>query len=199
LYRDYRHVVQFVEVMVRQGHPGPGVEAYRQFEQKQRDAARFVRDESIPWPVAIDDLGGSVHAAYGLLPDPIYLIGTDGRVAFYGYWTHVPTLRRAVALLLRQGAAAVIGDHRLPHPAAPLAAGWPAIARGLPQSAADLDRASVPGSAALLRVGYGLRDVVAPAALTSRPWSRPLMAVLGGVALALIARRWSGTAAIAAS
>jgi hypothetical protein len=194
LSHDYRHVVQFVDIVVRQGHPGPGVPVYRRLEQKRRDAARFVRDESIPWLVAIDDLEGSVHAAYGLLPDPTDLIGTDGRVAFYSYWTHVPTLRTAVAALLRRGGAAVLGEQRLPHPAAPLCAGWPAIARGLPQSGGDLDRAA-PGSTAMLRVGEAVGAVAGPAMLTSRPWSRPLLAAVGGaLLLASGVWRWSTTA-----
>jgi hypothetical protein len=172
-------------VLVRQAHPGPNAAPYRRPGDKYEDAARYVRDERLPWAVAIDDLDGTVHTAYGMLPDPTYIIGTDGRVAFYGYWTHVPTIRRALERVIAGAGRAVVGERRLPHPAAALAAGWPGIARGLPQSAEDLDRAAVPGSAALLRAGYAARGMLG-AFLTSRPWPRPFIyGVLSGMAVVL--------------
>lgn len=163
-------------MLVRQGHPGPDTPPYHRHDQKRFDALRFARDEALPWQVLIDDLDGRVHADYGLLPDPTYLIGTDGRVAFYSYWTHVPTLRAAIRRLLARGGEGVIGEQRLPHPLAPLADGWRAIERGLPQSAADLD-AVAPGSSAVLRAGRLAKPLLAPLALTSRRWSRPQLAM----------------------
>jgi len=177
-----------VDVVVRQGHPGPAVPAYRHAAQKRDDAIRFVREEDIPWDVVIDDVDGRVHAQYGLLPDPTYLIGTDGQVAFYSYWTHVPTLRDAIATLLARGGSGVVGEQRLPHPLAPLADGWRAIARGLPQSADDME-AAAPGSTLLLKAGSLAKPLLAPWALTSRHWSRPQVAaallVLGVAAVGL--------------
>jgi hypothetical protein len=196
-YRDYQQDVRFVEVLVRQAHPGPNAPPYRRPGDKYEDATRYVRDERIPWTLAIDDLDGSVHAAYGMLPDPTYIIGTDGRVAFYGYWTHVPTIRRALERVMAGAGRSVVGEQRLPHPAAALVAGWPGIARGLPQSAEDLDRAALPGSAALLRAGYAARRMLHDAFLTSRPWPRPfLYGVLSGVAVVLgvAARRRASSA-----
>lgn len=184
LHREFRDDVRFVEVLVRQSHPGPGVEPYHDLADKLRDGARYVRDEGLPWDVVVDDVPGTVHAAYGMLPDPTYLIGTDGRVAFYSYWTHVPTLRRALRTLLARGGRGVIGEQRWPHAAAPLVGGWPAIARGLPQSATDLDRASMPGASALLRAGYAARGALRPLALSSRGWARPALAMAGAVVVA---------------
>jgi hypothetical protein len=60
-------------------------------------------DGAIPWTVLVDDLYGTVHRDYGMLADPTYLVGTDGRVSFYNYWTHVPTLYRAIQSLLATG------------------------------------------------------------------------------------------------
>lgn len=188
MYADVGHAVRFVDVLVRQGHPGPTAPAYARPEQKRDDALRFVRDESIPWEVVIDGVDGSVHARYGLLPDPTYLIDCDGRVAFYSYWTHVPTLRRAVATLLACGGRGVVGEQRLPHPLAPLVDGWRAIERGLPQSADDMETVA-PGSTLVLKAGSLAKPLLAPWALASRPWSRPQLAaallVLGAAAVGL--------------
>lgn len=88
----------------------------------------------------------------------------------------------------------MIGEQRLPHPLAPLADGWRAIARGLPQSAHDLE-AVAPGSTLLLKAGNLAKPLVAPRALTSRHWSRPQLAgallVVGAAAVALSIARSS--------
>ncbi len=84
--------VQFVDVLIRQAHPGPDVPPYKSFNQKMYDAHRYKQDDGIPWTVLADDLQGTVHQVYGGLADPTYLIDADGRVAYYDMWTHAPTL-----------------------------------------------------------------------------------------------------------
>ena len=66
----------------------------------------------------IDDLAGTTHQTYGSLPDPVYVIDADGHVAFYGMWTHVPTLQQATEALLAQNGPGVpkAGDiDHVPH------------------------------------------------------------------------------------
>lgn len=171
LHADWGDRVQFVDILVRQGHPGPDVRPYRTFEEKMRDGERYKQDETIPWTVLVDDLDGTVHRQYGMIADPAYLIGTDGRAAFYNYWTHVPTLHRAIERLLERGGVGEIGEHRTPHMLAALTDGWRGLRRGLPQSFTDLETA-LPGSASGPWLGYQMRSVLAPVALTSHPWSR---------------------------
>jgi len=179
--------VRLVEVIVRQGHPGPEVPCYESFEQKLRDGYRYKELEAIPWTVLVDDLRGTVHQAYGSLADPTYLIDNDGRVAFYSVWTHVPTLFRAVgALLGREGLGVVLGGvDRRPHFGAALTNGWPALRRGLPQSAVDLET-SVPLSAVGSWLGYQLRPLLAPVTLRERPLPPMAKAALGAAAAAAI-------------
>ena len=50
--------MRFVDVLIRQAHPGPGVRPYRDFEQKLRDGQRYRQEEGTPWPVLVDDLEG---------------------------------------------------------------------------------------------------------------------------------------------
>lgn len=92
-----------MDVVIRQAHPGPDVPAYQNFEQKMQDAERYQREDGIAWTVLVDDLEGTTHQVYGGLADPTYLIGTDGRIAFYNMWTHAPTLHEALEELLKQG------------------------------------------------------------------------------------------------
>jgi hypothetical protein len=161
--------VHVVDVLIRQGHPGPGVPPYDTDAQKHRDAVRMQDDEALPWTVLVDDLEGSVHQSYGMLADPTYLIGTDGRVSFYNYWTHVPTLHRAIEALLARGGAGAVGSHRMVHPLATLTDGWRGLRRGLPQSFWDLETAA-PGTASGPWLGYQFRSLLGPVALVAEPW-----------------------------
>ncbi len=103
LHARWGHRVHFVDVLVRQAHPGPFEPAYASDEQKMADAERYQRSEQIPWPVVVDDVEGTVHRAYGGLANPSYLIGTDGRVSFYAPVTGAPRLHRALEELVNAG------------------------------------------------------------------------------------------------
>ncbi len=144
-----------------------------------------------------DDLEGSVHRRYGMLADPTYLIDADGRVSFYNAMTHAPTLHRAIAQLLRLGGVGVAasGYDRRPHILPVLAAGWPALRRGLPQSAVDLETA-MPTTSVLPYLGYQMRELLAPVALRGAPLPAAARIALGVgagmlAASALSARRRS--------
>ncbi len=169
---------------MRQAHPGPGVERHTSAAQKHRDAHAYVREHAIPWPVLVDELGGAVHRQYALLPDPSFLIGTDGRIAFIDYWTHAPTLHRAIEELIGMGGNGVVGESRTMRPLATLTDGWPAIRRGLPQSFIELETAG-PGFASSVWLGYQLRGVLAPLARRGTPLPVGQRIALGAAAVAL--------------
>lgn len=190
LYARWGDRVQFLDVIVRQAHPGPGVEAYHTLEQKVEDARRYAERESLPWPVSADDLRGTAHQVYGGMADPTYLIGADGRVSYYVQWSYMPALHEAIKQLLTQGGSGVVreginsGLHF--HPA--LTAGWPGLELGLPQSLIDMELAW-PGTAAGTWVGYQLRPLLSPLTQRARPLPRAVkvgMAV-GAVGLAALA------------
>lgn len=188
--------MEFVDVVTRQAHPGPDVRAYSAFEQKRAEAVLYKRDEQIPWSVVVDRLEGDVHQRYGALPDPTYIVDRDGRVAFYGTFTHAPTLHRAFAALRDQDWRGVVlgGYDRRPHLLAAIADGWPALRRGLPQSAIDLETAT-PGGSLLPFLGYQFRWLLRPLARRSTPLPRAarvglsLAAFAGATAIVATARR----------
>lgn len=188
LHRRWGETVHFVDVMVRQVHPGPAVPPHRSEAQKMADAEAYRRDEGIPWTVLVDDIEGSVHQAYGGLANPAYLIGTDGRVCFFAPTTGAPSLHRALHQLLGASGRGIVAGGRdvVPHLLATVTDGWAAIERGLPQSAAELSSA-LPGSVALLRVGARLRPVLAPLTLRPEPLSRLVrLALIAGAIGALV-------------
>lgn len=192
MHARWGDAVSFIDVVIRQAHPGPGVRAYHTSEQKLRDAERYRHDEGIPWPVLVDDLAGTVHQEYGGLAEPTYLIDVDGKVAFYNMWTHAPTLHRALEMLARQGGRGVVagGTDRTPHMLASMTDGWKGIRRGLPQSYLELELA-IPGLGASIWLGHQLRPLLAPLALRATPLPTPARVVLaaGAVVLAGLAVR----------
>ncbi len=196
LHQEWGDRVQFVDLLTRQAHPGPGVEAYSEITQKEIDAERYRDDEGIPWPIVVDDLIGRVHHVYGGMADPTYIIDADGRVAFYLHWTNAPTLHRALEALTTQGGRGVVlgGMDRIPHVGAAFTDGWKGLARGFPTSVIDMDTA-FPLSGTGTFLGHLLKPVLAPVTLKSRPWpSGVRIAAVSGLALlgiGLLARRRS--------
>jgi len=180
LHRLYGEQVRFLEVLVRQAHPGERHGAYRSNEQKRHDARSYQREEQIPWPVLIDELACTVQRAYGGLAAAVYLIDTRGSIAFCGTWGQAPALRYALDdLLARDGAGtpAGRGTDRRPHLFAAIVAGRGGPARGGRQALIDLEL-GFPGANILMIVGTVLRPLLAPLALRTTPILPKARAVL---------------------
>jgi hypothetical protein len=63
------------------------VGAHESFDAKLA-AARLLRDEvGIRRPILVDDLTGTAHLAYGLLPNMSWVIGRGGRILHKSDWT----------------------------------------------------------------------------------------------------------------
>lgn len=140
------------------------------------------------WPVLVDDLAGTTHQTYGNLPDPVYLIDAEGRVAFYGMWTHVPTLQQALEALLAQGGRGVPeagGIDHVPHLFASFVGGWRALRRGGVRAMVEYELGTPP-AATLTFLGYIAKPVLAPLALRATPLPGAARLALG-VAIAAVA------------
>ena len=184
LHRLYGEQVRFVEVLVRQAHPGERRGAYRSNEQKLHDARCYQREEQIPWPVLIDDLACTVQRAYGGLAAGVYLIDSHGNIAFCGTWGQAPALRHALDDLLARrggGTPAGRGTDRRPHLFPAIVAGRGGPARGGRQALIDLEL-GFPGANILMIIGSALRPLLAPLALRTTPIPpKARAALLGGV------------------
>lgn len=181
--------MQVVDVFIRQAHPGERRTAYQRDAQKVEEARQYQRDEALPWPVLVDDLAGTTHQTYGNMSDPVYLIDADGRVAFYGMWTHVPTLKQALDTLLADGGrSASRRDHidHMVHLFASFVNGWPALQRGGWQAVIDYD-IGTPGAATLTFLGHLAKPALAPLALRTTPLPRIVRYLLGGSAVVIVA------------
>ena len=187
LFARWSDQVYFVDVLVRQAHPGPDAPPYDTMDQKMADARRYQVEEGIPWVIVVDDVGGTIHRTYGGLADPTYLIDTDGRVSLYNTWTYAPVLHEAIRTLMDQGGRGVVdgGVDKMPYLLPALTVGWRGLQRGLPQSCLELEKAS-PGAATLTWLGYQLRPLLAPLTQRARPLSPAVKVGLGLGAAALL-------------
>ena len=99
--REYaEHGIASVFFYTREAHPGDTYPAHRSLEQKLAHARSFRDLFGIARPILVDDLAGTGHRAYGLLPNMVYVIGRGGRVLFRADWTDAATIRHALDYLV---------------------------------------------------------------------------------------------------
>ena len=94
MQQRYKDDIEFFVVYIQEAHPSDGwqmevnVDEEIVFEQPTTDgerehvaAACAVRLD-LKIPTLIDDMGNSTDIAYSALPDRLYLVGKDGRIAY---------------------------------------------------------------------------------------------------------------------
>lgn len=102
LHRRFGARVQFVMVNVREAHPGARLVQPESAEDKMAHA-RYLRDlHDLPFDVAVDDIDGALHRAFGAKPNAAYLIGPDGIILFRAHWANET---QALARALKRVAA----------------------------------------------------------------------------------------------
>lgn len=103
LHKEFGDRVGFVSVYVREAHPGENYAHHETDAQKMQYARDWVAQDGIAWTVVVDDLAGTIHRAYGRVPNPAYLIDGDGTVVFRALGTaQAGLLRRKILELLRR-------------------------------------------------------------------------------------------------
>lgn len=174
LFEDYSGRVDFVDIVVRQAHPGEKHGCYRSFAEKLADAQAYQREESIAWPVLVDDLEGTTQAAFGGTAASVYLIDSEGDVSFSGVWGQSPLLREAIDdLLARQGTGAPAGKgvDRLPHLGPAIVYGRRGPASGGRRALIDLEL-GFPGASLLMALGWAAGPALGPIVLRTRPLTK---------------------------
>ncbi len=96
LYHRYGDQVEFLVVYIREAHPDDGwisegnqeqgIHVYDPTTEEERTevAQACAMALDIEMTVLVDPIDDTVASAYGALPDRLYLVGRDGRVAYQG-------------------------------------------------------------------------------------------------------------------
>jgi hypothetical protein len=88
LYHCYRDLgFEFLTIYVREPHPGEHYGPHRTWEQKLMFARKCREQDGIENPLVVDELDGPVHRAYGSMPNMIYVIDKNGKIAYKAMWT----------------------------------------------------------------------------------------------------------------
>ena len=104
----------WVFVYTREAHPGENVPCHDSLESKLAGARLLGEEAGIGRDILVDDLVGSVHRAYGLMPNMTWVIDRGGRVAYKANWTSAANVEAFLARFLaargqrRAGAAPVM-------------------------------------------------------------------------------------------
>lgn len=84
-YRDKGF--EFLTIYVREPHPGENYGAHKSWEQKLKFAQDCREQDGIQTKLLVDDLKGTVHIAYGSMPNMIYIVDKNGKIAYKAMWT----------------------------------------------------------------------------------------------------------------
>jgi hypothetical protein len=97
LHAEFGDRVQFLTLYVREAHPGDRYGQPEDAQTKHVQARAYAERDAIDWPVAVDDLDGTLHRALDPKPHAAYLIDAGGTVAFRALWAnHERPLRQAL-------------------------------------------------------------------------------------------------------
>jgi AhpC/TSA family len=139
----------FLFIYTREIHPGENFSPHRTMEQKLDQATRMKDYARITFPVAADDLEGTVHRAYGNLPSMACIVHRDGSLIYRGSWTDADVIREVLEnqLLREQSEGSSqrgrVGYHEwIKHMAHETDDHWKILDIAGPKSRADYERAN---------------------------------------------------------
>ncbi len=96
IYYRFKAQVAFFVVYIQEAHPIDGWQVdsniadrvfYRQhqtYQERETVANACSLDLKIPLPMLIEEMDNAIDQAYGAVPERLYLIGADGKVAYKG-------------------------------------------------------------------------------------------------------------------
>ena len=97
--------VTSVFLYTREAHPGERYRHHTSMDVKRANARAFRAHSAVRRRILLDDLEGTAHRAYGILPNMTYIVGR-GMVLYRAAWTEVgdveDALRQSLERLARR-------------------------------------------------------------------------------------------------
>jgi len=79
--------VRSVFIYTREAHPAENCRHHQSMDDKRANARAFVAHSKIRRQVLLDDLEGTAHCAYGMLPNMTWIVGRGGMIHYKSAWT----------------------------------------------------------------------------------------------------------------
>ena len=92
--------VRSVFLYTREAHPGENYRHHATMDDKRHHARAFRQHASIEREILLDDVAGTAHRAYGMLPNMTWIIGRGGVIYYKVAWTDVADLEAALVATL---------------------------------------------------------------------------------------------------
>ena len=74
-------------IYTREAHPGENYRHHSTMDDKRANARAFQEHSSIKRQILIDDLEGTAHHGYGVVPNMTWIIGRGGFILYKAAWT----------------------------------------------------------------------------------------------------------------
>ena len=92
--------VTSVFIYVREAHPGENYRHHTSMDVKRANAAAFRSLCRVRRRILLDDFEGTLHRAYGLLPNTAWMIGRGGKILYRADWTSPEDVEHALVYRL---------------------------------------------------------------------------------------------------
>jgi peroxiredoxin len=129
LLRKYPEVV-FLVLYIREAHPGGKISGHVSMRDKIALARRLEENPNENRLVLVDDVEGSTHRLYGVLPNSVHVINAKGFTAFRSDWNNVVLVDRILAELKENDDAILEIEHFPKKPQLFSKDGIPVLRRG---------------------------------------------------------------------
>jgi predicted lipoprotein len=87
--------VTSVFVYSREAHPAENYRHHTSMDVKRANARAFQQHSSVRRKILLDDLEGSAHITYAMLPNMAWIV-VRGRIHYKAAWTHAPDIEDAL-------------------------------------------------------------------------------------------------------
>src|SRR5438093_13665927 len=98
--RYTRRAVRSVFTYTREAHPGENYRHHTSMDDKRSNARAFRDHSHIRRRILLDDLAGTAHRAYGLLPNMTWIIGPGGFIHYKSSWTSPADVENTLEAIL---------------------------------------------------------------------------------------------------
>jgi hypothetical protein len=189
LHDTYSDRVQFLTLYVREAHPGDRYVQPRDMDTKVAQARAYAQRDGIRWPVAVDDIDGSLHRRLDPKPDAAYLVDTDGVVMFRSLWANHPGPIEKALRAAAGGRKGPLGQNETKLPSVLRGTGtmWATLSAAGPVALKDV-ALHAPPMALSARVAHALRPLP-PLARGALGTALPMGAMAGMVGVAAARRK----------
>lgn len=88
LHGEFGDRIAFVTLYVREAHPGDRYPQPETFDRKVAHAREYKARDDLAWPVAVDEVEGTLHRKLDAKPNAAYIVDREGKVAFRILWSN---------------------------------------------------------------------------------------------------------------